>query len=114
MELGARTIAINCIEGYQRYISPHKGFCCAHRALHNGASCSEWAKLAIRKVGVLNALPIMFRRFKACTAAYKEILYLSETAEKEEDENQLNNNPFSDKLGCCLDCMPCLPISLSS
>jgi len=27
---------------YQRYVSPYKGFRCAHRVLHGGDSCSEY------------------------------------------------------------------------
>jgi putative component of membrane protein insertase Oxa1/YidC/SpoIIIJ protein YidD len=41
MDFATQNIVISFIEGYQNYISPYNGFCCAHRALHHGASCSE-------------------------------------------------------------------------
>lgn len=112
MDFAARYIVVNCIEGYQRYISPYKGFCCAHRAVHNGASCSEWAKRAINKVGVMGAFPIIIRRFKACHATYKSLAQLSKSTDEGnvEKREELNNNPFKDKLGCCVDALPCLPI----
>lgn len=42
-----RQIAIACIGGYQRYLSPHKGFVCAHRRLHGGDSCSQYVKTVL-------------------------------------------------------------------
>ena len=32
--------ALTGIALYQRWLSPHKGFCCAHAALYGGQSCS--------------------------------------------------------------------------
>ena len=113
MDITARTIAVNCIVGYQRYISPYKGFCCAHRAAHDGASCSEWAKRAINKVGLWGAFPLILRRFKACNAAYMSLTQLSMNPEEGNDKEEKDYNPFTDKknIGCCLSALPCFPIS---
>jgi hypothetical protein len=34
------TLAYKAVRGYQRYISPYKGFLCAHYQLHRETSCS--------------------------------------------------------------------------
>lgn len=38
--LAARA-AVICIKAYRRWISPRKGFRCAHAAMTNGESCSD-------------------------------------------------------------------------
>ncbi|GCL38531.1 hypothetical protein H6F47_13070 [Sphaerospermopsis sp. FACHB-1094] len=30
----SRNISVSAISGYQKYLSPHKGFACAHRVLY--------------------------------------------------------------------------------
>ncbi|WP_366941914.1 membrane protein insertion efficiency factor YidD [uncultured Nostoc sp.] len=40
----AKTMAIESITAYQKYISPSKGFCCSHRLLHGGDSYSNYVK----------------------------------------------------------------------
>lgn len=57
------------ITGYQRYISPYKGFCCAHRVKHGGMSCSEYAKQTLLHHGVWRAIPAVRQRFKECKVA---------------------------------------------
>ncbi|HAZ49213.1 MAG TPA: hypothetical protein DDW76_23430 [Cyanobacteria bacterium UBA11369] len=53
---------IASIKAYQRYISPHKGFSCAHRLLYGGESCSGYIKGAAQK-GLLQALSSARERF---------------------------------------------------
>jgi putative component of membrane protein insertase Oxa1/YidC/SpoIIIJ protein YidD len=57
------------IRGYQRYISPYKGFCCAHRALHGGPGCSEAIRRIIEVNGVWNCWPRVRERFAQCREA---------------------------------------------
>ena len=57
------------VTGYQRYISPHKGFTCAHHAVHGGRSCSAHAKTLLTRGGVRIAVLGMQRRFAACAEA---------------------------------------------
>ena len=68
---GAAQVAIACIEFYQRRISPHKGFCCAHRKVHGGYSCSEFMKGQVSHVGFVRAFMSMPNRFRECSAAYR-------------------------------------------
>ena len=61
--------AVAAIRGYQRWISPYKGFPCAHRVLHRGPSCSQFALDVIQARGVLPALPAIREQFRQCRAA---------------------------------------------
>lgn len=66
-------MAIESIAFYQRYISPHKGYHCAHRRFHGGLSCSEYVKQTIAAVGLRRSLPLAQQRFQACRMAQKTI-----------------------------------------
>ncbi|MEN8446983.1 MAG: membrane protein insertion efficiency factor YidD [Cyanobacteria bacterium J06555_13] len=59
-------VASKLIRGYQKYLSPYKGYHCAHRVLHGGDSCSQYIKTQIEDVGVFKATPLAFSRFQAC------------------------------------------------
>ncbi len=58
------------IRFYQRHLSRHKGFCCAHAALHGGESCSAAVARIVREDGLLGGRPRIARRFADCRAAY--------------------------------------------
>ena len=57
------------ITGYQKYLSPYKGFCCAYRVKHGEASCSEFVKQTLLEYGVWQAMPAVKQRFKDCKTA---------------------------------------------
>ena len=59
-------VAVGAIDLYQRFISPYKGFCCAHRAVRGRRSCSQFAKRLIEKVGLLRFGPLLARRLRKC------------------------------------------------
>lgn len=59
-------IAIALIGGYQKHISPQKGFSCAHRLLHGGESCSQYMKRLIAQEGLVEAMRASRQRFQAC------------------------------------------------
>ena len=58
--------SLGAIEGYQRLISPHKGYRCAHGVLYGGASCSEFGKRAIQKYGMAGGLILLRQQFRDC------------------------------------------------
>jgi len=58
---------------YQKKISPHKGFSCAHRVLHGGESCSQYIKRTILEQGWGRAIPLIRSRFQACKAANQSL-----------------------------------------
>lgn len=62
-------IALGAIWGYQRWISPRKGWRCAHSVLHGGTGCSGHAKHAIRSHGIWAAIPLIRQRLRECREA---------------------------------------------
>jgi putative component of membrane protein insertase Oxa1/YidC/SpoIIIJ protein YidD len=64
-----RNISISAISGYQKYLSPHKGFACAHRVLYGGESCSQYIKRIIAEKGLKAALLQSRYRFQRCKEA---------------------------------------------
>ncbi len=114
MEVLLTNSTILFIAIYQKYISPRKGFCCAHKALHNGMSCSEWGKRVVKRVGFYHFFPLMMRRFRACRQAYKDIKSMNTNVQdhsSEQEQPQSEYNPLKDKknIECCIGAFPCLP-----
>lgn len=111
MYLSAENAIVALISFYQKSISPHKGFCCAHRALHNGMSCSEWGKRAVVKAGVSRFFPLMFRRFEACCDAYETLCQMNESDKDQQDndseDSEINPIVNRESISCCISVMPC-------
>jgi Putative membrane protein insertion efficiency factor len=61
------------IGGYQHYISPHKGYSCAHRVRYGGHSCSEFARKVFADEGWWWGLAKLRDRFRACHAAVRSL-----------------------------------------
>ncbi|MEZ5796107.1 MAG: membrane protein insertion efficiency factor YidD [Paracoccaceae bacterium] len=78
-------IALAAIGGYQRHLSPRKGYACAHRIRHGGTGCSGYAKAAIRSHGLLRAMPLIRARFSACRDAAEELRAARDRGEKRKD-----------------------------
>ena len=70
-----RRLAITSIIGYQRYLSPHKGFCCAYHHETGKDSCSAYALRVVRRKGALALFTALPRQFARCREAYQ--MYLS-------------------------------------
>ena len=94
-----RQVGVSAITGYQKHISPHKGFACAHRVLYGGESCSQYFKQVIIQDGFRAALTQSRERFQACKQA-NYILHAQ--AEKPEPQNPQSpqKNPGSNNLDC--------------
>lgn len=67
-----RELALTAIGVYQRYVSPHKGFCCAYRARTGRASCSALGARAIRRWGLRRGLAVLKLRLRRCGEVYRE------------------------------------------
>jgi putative component of membrane protein insertase Oxa1/YidC/SpoIIIJ protein YidD len=67
MNSAATFVAIRSIDAYQRFISPYKGFRCAHHACTGGMTCSNYGRFALREFGLLAALPRMRERLIQCS-----------------------------------------------
>lgn len=57
------------IIAYQRWLSPFKGFSCAHRIMHGGTSCSGYALQILESESPLRLLQLMHQRFRDCANA---------------------------------------------
>ena len=68
-----KLICLILINLYQQFISPRKGFCCAHHSLHQSGSCSHAIKALIQEKGVLKALPDIKQRFIHCRQAFERL-----------------------------------------
>jgi len=93
------------ISGYQQFLSPHKGFCCAHRAVHGGVSCSQAVKQLILTRGIVRAWPFVKARFDGCRNAY--VLLMTNKRNKKETKDS-----DTDKMLQCLNIgtAPCVCI----
>ena len=99
-------LAIFFINFYQKCISPHKGFCCAHAALNKGDSCSNVIKNIIQKHGLWSSSHMIRSRFIECNSAYQLL-------QKEDDKNN-EKKKKDNKYDCCdptaaCDAVSCLP-----
>jgi len=94
------------ITAYQRYISPYKGFRCAHRVAHGGLSCSAYAKRQLLRRGVVATIRRMRARFAACAAA--AVMLHAAAADANGDEarrRRAAHGDTSDLAHCCA-CVP--------
>jgi uncharacterized protein len=64
-----RWAAVGSIRAYQRWVSPYKGFRCAHHALHGEGSCSHFGLAAFRSNRFGTAWGLLLARFHACREA---------------------------------------------
>ncbi|HEY4373619.1 MAG TPA: membrane protein insertion efficiency factor YidD [Burkholderiales bacterium] len=61
------------ITGYQRYLSPYKGFRCAYAVLHRSLGCSEAVRQLILRYGLAAGWPHVRQRFADCKAAMQTL-----------------------------------------
>lgn len=66
-------LALGAIRFYGRYLSPHKGFRCAHAALHGGDSCSAAVARIIREDGLMGGRRRVAARFASCRQAHNAL-----------------------------------------
>jgi len=93
-----RLTAVSAIGVYQRYVSPHKGYCCAYRAHTGRSSCSEFGRRVIGKIGVVAGIRLLFNRFAACAVAAEEI---KKNEEKREENNEACPLSGKEKASMC-------------
>ncbi len=66
-----RRLLLAAIRGYQRFVSPYKGFRCAYRVHTGNASCSALGYRAVRRHGVFTGLGLLRQRTARCSIAYR-------------------------------------------
>ncbi len=95
-----RQVGAIAITGYQKHISPHKGFACAHRVLYGGESCSQYFKRVIIQGGFSAALIQSRERFQACKQANYILRAQAEKPEPEPPNPQSPQKNPSNNLDC--------------
>ena len=110
-------LALAAIIAYQKHLSPRKGFACAHRVWHGGASCSEFVRRAIEQHGLREAVPLARARFGACKAAAQEMRLARAQSGGGQDDKKKRRGDRSSGLNWCdlpcgaadvlFDCGPC-------
>ncbi len=104
-----RKIAKASIRGYQKFISPHKGFRCAHHALHAKGSCSQRALSIIEKKRVWQWLPEIRAELISCSDAFEQLVSKGICDQKGKPRRKDNNKDSGkcDSLGevgeCAID-----------
>jgi putative component of membrane protein insertase Oxa1/YidC/SpoIIIJ protein YidD len=68
----AKPATLLAIDGYQQFISPHKGYRCAYGVLY-GTSCSQFGEQAIRDYGLIGGLILLRQQFHDCSDAAAQI-----------------------------------------
>lgn len=58
--------ALQLVKGYQRHLSPIKGFKCASGHLYGDTTCSAAIKAIIQRDGVIQGFPAMQNQLKRC------------------------------------------------
>lgn len=122
LDTPTRQLAIACIGGYQRYLSPYKGFAYAHRRLHGGDSCSQYIKTLLTQQGVIATLKASPERFQACRDAHQTLksryqcLSRQATISTNDQKRRSSDNSCTDSIDCSsicfdiscegLDCIP--------
>jgi putative component of membrane protein insertase Oxa1/YidC/SpoIIIJ protein YidD len=73
-ELEMTAVAVAGIDLYRRYLSPLKGFTCAHNHVHSAKSCSTYGRDVYASHGLIEATRLMRARFAECKAAGAVVL----------------------------------------
>ena len=95
----------NIINVYQKFISPCKGFVCAHRRLNGGMSCSEYAKAVVARHKLNIAMGLFWRRLRSCQKASHIIREENKPDEVDKkDKREDSDDSFNEatNAACCL------------
>ena len=68
-----RFLALAAIRGYQRWLSPYKGYSCAFRAATGGESCSAYGHRVIGRFGLRRGLGLLDRRLALCGHVHRRM-----------------------------------------
>lgn len=102
--------ALAAISFYQRFVSPYKGFRCAHAALHHGNSCSQAVKKLIAEHGLWRSRDLVKARFAECRTAFellKQTAVLSTREDEESERRKQQRKEYLQNCGCDLPQLGC-------
>lgn len=61
------------IHAYRKFLSPRKGYKCAHHKVHNTGSCSDLILVIVKESSILNWKTEIFNQFESCKQASQEL-----------------------------------------
>ena len=95
-----KKLVLPIVRGYQLYISPRKGFCCAYKKLHNGQSCSAYFYSCIsdRNLNLNTASDLLQQRLLDCKQAY---LTLQTNANYRQQHKAKKRRKHNSECGSC-------------
>lgn len=102
-----KAVILFSIDLYKRYLSPYKGFSCAHAWVHGGDSCSTHIRTIVAEEGIWHGYRKIRQRFRACRAAYLSI----SDAERDKRKKRKQSSDRDCQCNSC-DCNPCFEFSL--
>lgn len=102
-------LALAAIAGYQRWISPYKGFRCAYRAHTGRCSCSQLGARAIRRFGTLDGIGVLRERLYRCGVAFRRFGKFAPAPDSEYSPQQAAVRVPPNQRGDC-DIIACVPI----
>jgi uncharacterized protein len=103
---------IACINFYQVYVSPYKGFRCAHATYHKDIPCSSWARTIVENDGWLTFLLSLKSRAHECRKAERALSLgnIEHQNSKNKDNVKPNDNKQPSKCeesaSCCIWLIP--------
>jgi uncharacterized protein len=103
---------ITCINFYQLYVSPFKGFRCAHAAYHKDISCSSWARMLVENEGWLSFFLSLKSRAYKCQEAASALslgnVEHQDSNNKDDVEPNDNKQPSTceESASCCIWLIP--------
>jgi len=102
-------LSIIIINLYQKYISPHKGYCCAYRVDTGEDSCSQYAKVTIEEHGLFSAFPHIREQFDRCRFSAERLK--AKHKKKSKDDGKIYDEciPGCDAFSTCHDIGNCHP-----
>lgn len=68
-----KRLALAAIRGYQRFLSPLKGFSCAFRVATGADSCSSYGYRVIARFGVRRGVGLLERRLALCGHVHRRM-----------------------------------------
>ena len=93
--------ALGGIWMYQTYMSPRKGFRCAHSVVHSSTGCSGYAKQEIQNHGFFRSLPLIRQRFRDCKVAYYTLQNTRNEPEQPKKIKKSDSCGTKIRDGCC-------------
>ncbi|MBP9757471.1 MAG: membrane protein insertion efficiency factor YidD [Candidatus Pacebacteria bacterium] len=110
---GVSSVALLAIHGYRKWISPYKGFRCAHHVLHERGSCSTFGLEVFGNNTPLKAFRLLRGRFIECRDAYETLRH--ESADEREERKRKKSEASKEKYNdYCMPVETCPPMDCAA